>query len=68
MIDTEFDARNMIRRPSPLDDLRPVLNAVSIPVQAVGRLTVKQALQMALVERVIEGENRPSSSSSAESH
>jgi 3-hexulose-6-phosphate synthase/6-phospho-3-hexuloisomerase len=30
--------------PSPLDQLRDVVNAVSIPVQAVGGLTLEQAI------------------------
>ena len=33
------------RRPSPLDQLREVVNAVKIPVQAVGGLTVDQAIR-----------------------
>ena len=33
------------RMPSPLDDLRAVVDAVSIPVQAVGGLTIEQAIQ-----------------------
>ena len=33
------------RMPSPLDDLRAVVNAVSIPVQAVGGLSIEQAIQ-----------------------
>ena len=31
--------------PSPLDDLRAVVDAVSIPVQAVGGLSIEQAIQ-----------------------
>lgn len=31
--------------PSPLDQLRAVVNAVSIPVQAVGGLSLEQAVQ-----------------------
>ena len=31
--------------PSPLDDLKAVVDAVSIPVQAVGGLTIEQAVQ-----------------------
>src|SRR6478736_4778799 len=34
-----------LRMPSPLDQLREVVNAVSIPVQAVGGLTLEQAIQ-----------------------
>jgi 3-hexulose-6-phosphate synthase len=33
------------RMPSPLDQLRQVVNAVSIPVQAVGGLSLEQAIQ-----------------------
>src|SRR5712671_3525830 len=33
------------RMPSPLDQLRDVVNAVRIPVQAVGGLTLEQAIQ-----------------------
>lgn len=34
-----------IRMPSPLDQLRDVVNAVNIPVQAVGGLSLEQAIQ-----------------------
>src|SRR5215213_801177 len=37
-------ARGM-RMPSPLDQLREVVNAVNIPVQAVGGLTIEQAVR-----------------------
>jgi 3-hexulose-6-phosphate synthase/6-phospho-3-hexuloisomerase len=33
------------RMPSPLDDLRAVVNAVKIPVQAVGGLSIEQAIR-----------------------
>jgi 3-hexulose-6-phosphate synthase/6-phospho-3-hexuloisomerase len=33
------------RMPNPLDELREVVGAVSIPVQAVGGLTIEQAVQ-----------------------
>lgn len=33
------------RMPSPLDDLRAVVQAVKVPVQAVGGLTIEQAIQ-----------------------
>jgi 3-hexulose-6-phosphate synthase/6-phospho-3-hexuloisomerase len=33
------------RQPSPLDRLRDIVNAVSIPVQAVGGLTIEQAVR-----------------------
>ena len=34
------------RTPSPLDELEAVVQAVKIPVQAVGGLTVEQVLQL----------------------
>jgi 3-hexulose-6-phosphate synthase/6-phospho-3-hexuloisomerase len=34
-----------LRMPSPLDRLRDVVQAVSVPVQAVGGLTLEQAVQ-----------------------
>ena len=34
-----------LRMPSPLDQLREVVNAVNIPVQAVGGLTLEQAIK-----------------------
>ena len=34
-----------LRMPSPLDQLREVVNAVNVPVQAVGGLTLEQAIQ-----------------------
>ena len=48
---TGFDERNGIartsgRRVSPLDDLGAVVKAVSIPVQAVGGLTIEEAIAM----------------------
>lgn len=45
IVHTGFDERNMIPGLSPLDELQPVLDAVTIPVQAVGGLTVEQAIQ-----------------------
>jgi 3-hexulose-6-phosphate synthase len=45
IVHTGFDERNMIPGLSPIDDLQSILDAVSIPVQAVGGLTVEQALQ-----------------------
>ncbi|MGB7328779.1 MAG: D-arabino 3-hexulose 6-phosphate aldehyde lyase, partial [Rubripirellula sp.] len=45
IVHTGFDERNMIPGLSPLDDLQSILDAVTIPVQAVGGLTVEQALQ-----------------------
>ena len=48
---TGFDERNGAqaatgKRLSPLDDLEAVVNAVSIPVQAVGGLSVEEAIEM----------------------
>jgi 3-hexulose-6-phosphate synthase/6-phospho-3-hexuloisomerase len=48
---TGFDERNGIfadtgRRLSPLDDLKAVVEAVSIPVQAVGGLSIEEAISM----------------------
>ncbi len=34
-----------LRQPSPLDQLRHVVNAVKVPVQAVGGLTIEQAIR-----------------------
>jgi 3-hexulose-6-phosphate synthase/6-phospho-3-hexuloisomerase len=45
IVHTGFDERNMIKGLSPLDDLPAVLAAVDIPVQAVGGLSVDQAIQ-----------------------
>ncbi len=45
IVHTGFDERNMIAGLSPLDDLPSILEAVTIPVQAVGGLTVEQAIQ-----------------------
>ena len=40
-----FDERGMIRGLSPLDELDAVVKAVSIPVQAVGGLSIQQAIE-----------------------
>jgi 3-hexulose-6-phosphate synthase/6-phospho-3-hexuloisomerase len=45
IVHTGFDERNMIHGLSPLDDLPAILEAVTIPVQAVGGLSVEQAIQ-----------------------
>ena len=45
IVHTGFDERNMINGLTPLDDLPAVLEAVDIPVQAVGGLSVPQAIQ-----------------------
>jgi len=48
---TGFDERNGIaaatgRRLSPIDDLDEIVKAVTIPVQAVGGLTIEEAIEM----------------------
>src|SRR6266540_984555 len=48
---TGFDERNGVfadtgKRLSPLDDLRAVVEAVSLPVQAVGGLSIEEAISM----------------------
>lgn len=40
-----FDERGMIQGLSPLDEIDEVVRAVSIPVQAVGGLSIEQAIQ-----------------------
>ena len=45
IVHTGFDERGMIKGLSPLDDLPAVLQAVDIPVQAVGGLSIDQAIQ-----------------------
>src|SRR5437868_3050939 len=42
-----FDERGMIRGLSPLDEIDAVVRAVSIPVQAVGGLSIPQAIECA---------------------
>jgi 3-hexulose-6-phosphate synthase/6-phospho-3-hexuloisomerase len=42
-----FDERAMIRGMSPLDELDAVVKAVSVPVQAVGGLSIPQAIECA---------------------
>jgi 3-hexulose-6-phosphate synthase len=44
IVHTGFDERNMIHGLSPLDDLPAVLKAVTVPVQAVGGLSIDQAI------------------------
>ena len=39
-----FDERRMIKGLSPMDELDEVVEAVSVPVQAVGGLTIAQAI------------------------
>jgi 3-hexulose-6-phosphate synthase/6-phospho-3-hexuloisomerase len=45
IVHTGFDERNLIPGLSPLDDLPAVLAAVTIPVQAVGGLSIDQAIE-----------------------
>ena len=45
IVHTGFDERNYIPGLSPLHDLPAVLSAVDIPVQAVGGLSVEQAIE-----------------------
>jgi 3-hexulose-6-phosphate synthase len=45
IVHTGFDERRYVSGVSPLDDLQPVLSAVDIPVQAVGGLTIEQAIE-----------------------
>jgi len=45
IVHTGFDERNMIPGLSPLDDLPAVVAAVNIPVQAVGGLSIEQAIE-----------------------
>jgi 3-hexulose-6-phosphate synthase/6-phospho-3-hexuloisomerase len=40
-----YDERRMIKGVSPMDELDAVVRAVSIPVQAVGGLTIRQAIE-----------------------
>src|SRR5687767_15108670 len=40
-----FDERGLIKGLSPLDELDDVVRAVSIPVQAVGGLSIEQAIE-----------------------
>jgi 3-hexulose-6-phosphate synthase/6-phospho-3-hexuloisomerase len=39
-----YDERRMVRGLSPMDELDAVVAAVSVPVQAVGGLTIQQAI------------------------
>ena len=42
-----FDERRMVRGLSPLDELDAVIRAVAVPVQAVGGLSIEQAIECA---------------------
>jgi len=45
IVHTGFDERRYVKGVSPLDDLDAVLAAVDVPVQAVGGLSIDQALE-----------------------
>ena len=45
IVHTGFDERRYVEGLSPLKDLPPVLKAVEIPVQAVGGLSIEQAIE-----------------------
>jgi 3-hexulose-6-phosphate synthase len=45
IVHTGFDERRYVRGVSPLDDLDAVVAAVDLPVQAVGGLSIEQALE-----------------------
>lgn len=45
IVHTGYDERRMILGLSPLDDLEAVVSAVSVPVQAVGGLSIEQAIE-----------------------
>jgi 3-hexulose-6-phosphate synthase/6-phospho-3-hexuloisomerase len=45
IVHTGFDERRHVEGRSPLNDLPSVLNTVTIPVQAVGGLSIDQALE-----------------------
>jgi 3-hexulose-6-phosphate synthase len=45
ILHTGFDERRHVRGVSPLDDLDAVVEAVDLPVQAVGGLSIEQALE-----------------------
>jgi len=45
IVHTGFDERRYVRGASPLDDLDAVVAAVDLPVQAVGGLSIEQALE-----------------------
>ena len=45
LLHTGFDERHHVPGLSPLNDLQAVLDAVTIPVQAVGGLSIEQAIQ-----------------------
>ena len=46
IVHTGFDERHETPEASPLDELEKIVKAVNIPVQAVGGLSVKQAVRI----------------------
>jgi 3-hexulose-6-phosphate synthase len=46
IVHTGFDERHEVLGASPLDDLEAVVKVVTVPVQAVGGLSIEQAVQM----------------------
>ncbi len=47
IVHTGFDERRMILGLSPLDDLESIVAATNVPIQAVGGLSIEQAIQCA---------------------
>jgi 3-hexulose-6-phosphate synthase/6-phospho-3-hexuloisomerase len=47
IVHTGFDERRMILGLSPLDDLETIVAATNVPIQAVGGLSIEQAIQCA---------------------
>ncbi|MCZ7583631.1 MAG: orotidine 5'-phosphate decarboxylase [Deltaproteobacteria bacterium] len=45
IVHTGYDERRMVRGASPLDDLASIVDAVNVPVQAVGGLSIEQAIE-----------------------
>jgi 3-hexulose-6-phosphate synthase/6-phospho-3-hexuloisomerase len=45
IVHTGFDERRHVHGVSPLDDLDAVVEAVKLPVQAVGGLSIEQAIE-----------------------
>ena len=46
IVHTGFDERHEVLGASPLDDLDAIVKAVNIPIQAVGGLSIEQAIEM----------------------
>jgi 3-hexulose-6-phosphate synthase len=45
IVHTGYDERRMIRGASPFDDLAAIVEATSVPIQAVGGLSIEQAVE-----------------------